>query len=254
MEEKVFFKSTLGSNICGIVSNSNGDVTKPIVILVHGFASYKNTNSIMLIKTLLEAKGLATFRIDTYGCGDSEGNFEDITLTEGIDEVLQAINFIQQKGYTKIGLFGTSFGGSLAMMAAAESDVIKVLALKSPVTNFEEQFNSEFSVQEIEQWKEIGYHDYLDGDKIVRVNYTLYEDAIRNNGWEVAPQVKMPTIIVHGDTDEEVPVQQSEHAATLFPNCELVIVQGADHRYSQEAHKKEMSEKITGFLADNIMS
>jgi len=55
----------------------------PTVILVHGFATGKDTESIFsgLLKNLI-AGGFLVYRFDFSGCGESEGNYSKTSLTK----------------------------------------------------------------------------------------------------------------------------------------------------------------------------
>jgi len=87
---------------------------------------------------------------------------------------------------------------------------------------------------------------------ILKQNYVFYEDAILNTGYKVASKIKIPTLIVHGDNDKEVPIYQSVKLAKLIPDNKLAIIKGADHTYTNLEHMKEMSELIAKFIFEHI--
>lgn len=80
-----------------------------------------------------------------------------------------------------------------------------------------------------------------------RLNYVFYEDAIQNDGYE-AKNISIPTLIVHGDADDEVPTEQSIKLSKLLPNCKLSIVKGADHTYTNETHSEQMLNEIVDYI------
>ncbi len=108
------------------------------------------------------------------------------------------------------------------------------------------------SKKELEEWKRKGYRYYVSGDgRKLRLNYTFYKDFKKNNGYEAAKQIKVPTLIVHGDKDESVPVKQSKKIASIIRDCKLEIIKGADHRYSEPEHRKRMLNLISKFIIKN---
>jgi dipeptidyl aminopeptidase/acylaminoacyl peptidase len=238
----------------GILSNESGDTSKPIVIIVHGFASHKNTASLVMLLDFLQARDIASYRIDTFAHGESDGTFAELTLTEGVNDVLEAIEYVKSLGYKNIGLFGTSYGGCLALLAAAKSPDVKVLALKSPVSNFKKQMDDDIKGERMENWKKDGIMDFEDGGQILKLGYVFYKDFEKNNGWEVAPKVSIPTIIVHGNADEEVDVEQSRELVKLMPNAQLIEIDGADHRYSKPEDKEKMFTLIAAFLKSHFQT
>lgn len=252
MEQKIFFKNSKGDKLSGILFNPTGNKSKPIIILVHGFHSGKNTKSFLLINELLWQKNISTFRFDIYGHGESEGLFENITLSEAIDDILQAIKFLKKQGYKKIGLLGSSFGGNASIIVAAKTKDLFVLTLKSPVSNYLERSTKIMTPEQIKDWKEKGYRMVEDEGKKYKVNYGYYKDMEKYNGYRVAPLIKIPTLIIHGDADQSVPVEQSIEISKLIPNCKLVIIKGADHTYTNPELFKQMSETFADFIISNI--
>ncbi len=250
-EQKIQFQNSKGDKLAAILSNPTGDMTKPIVVMAHGFASNKNSRSNTKLVERFDQLGIASFRFDIWGHGESEGNFEDITITEAVDDILQAIKFLKSLDYSRIALVGSSFGGAAAMEVASQTTNLFALALKSPVSDYAEEQLHVRGQEGIDAWKSDGFTLYESnrGGKI-KINYTLYEDFLHHSGYQVAPNISIPTLIVHGDQDEEVPVAQSIKTSKLIPNCKLVIVEGAKHSYQEGRHENEMLEAITGFIEE----
>jgi len=253
--EKTYFKNNKGNKLCGIVSNPSRNKNKPIIILCHGFSTSKEAFTYMSLEKILNEKGISTFRFDFFGHGESEGKFENITISEAVDDVLNAIKFLKSLGYTKIGLFGSSFGGIANIMAASKSEDLFVLALKAPVSYLfdKELLKKDFCMnnpnKEIEEWKNKGYRYYekSDGTKL-RLNYEFIEDSKNNNGYKAAEKIKIHTIIVHGDADNTVPIEQSKKTASIIKNCKLEIIKGANHKFSNSEDFKRMLKLISEFI------
>lgn len=252
MEEKIFFQNSKGNKLCGIISDSSYDVTKPIVILVHGFSSNKNTTNFVKLASILNDNQITSFRFDIYGHGESEGDFENITITEAVDDISQAIKFLKAKGYSKIGLVGSSFGGISSIIASSKSNDLIFLALKSPVSDYWEMEKGRYSQEELQDWKQLGYRDYEDDGKRMKLNYSFIEDFDNNDAYKAADNIKIPTLIVHGDEDKDVPVTQSIKLSKLIPNCKLVVINGANHRYTEGDHAEQMLKALSEFIVSEI--
>ena len=110
VESKLFFDNGNGVKLCGILNRPKEPTTK-IVILAHGYGSHKNRPKYLRFAEEFEKRNIATFRFDFLGRGESEGNFEDITITEGALEILDAIEIMKTEGFSSFGLIGVSFGG-----------------------------------------------------------------------------------------------------------------------------------------------
>ena len=253
MEEKVYFNDSEGNKLCGILSNPTFDTNKPIVVLCHGLLTSKNNSTNTNLKQVLADKNIATFRFDFFGHGESEGNLEDVTVSKAVDDILNAVKFLRNKDYKKIGLFGSSFGGISSIVAASKLDGLLFLALKSPVSDYLEVENKTMTKKEIEEWKKRGYSFYFssDGTKL-KLKYSFFEDFKNNNGYECAERINVPTLIVHGDCDETVPLEQSKKTSKLIKNCRLEIIKGADHRYTKPEHFNKIIDLISEFIFENI--
>ena len=100
MNQKIYFKNKKGNKLCGVLvapDNKN----HPIVILCHGFHSTKDNNTNTRLHAMLKEKNIATFRFDFYGHGESDGKFENITVSEAVEDALCAIEFLKRKDIKK---------------------------------------------------------------------------------------------------------------------------------------------------------
>jgi len=252
MDKNITFTNSKDDKLSGIIRNPSGKIDKPIVILTHGFSTHKNSGTYTTLAKRLAKHNISTLRFDFFGHGDSEGKFEDITISEAVDDILQAIKFLKKEGYKKIGLMGSSFGGIASIMAASKTKDLYLLALKSPVSNYLDKEVETKSKGELDEWKKKGYRIYVNGDGSEhKLNYSFFKDFINNDGYKAAPKIKIPTLIVHGAEDEIVPYTQSVKTCKLISNCELHTVKGAKHRYEKPEHKEEMWQAISDFVVKN---
>jgi hypothetical protein len=204
------------------------------------------------LERILNEKGISTFRFDFFGHGESGGKFEDVTTSEAVDDVLNAIKFLQESGYRKIGLMGSSFGGMASIKAASQVNDLYVLALKSPVSDYSSLFQAHQNEQEVKKIKEKGFTQITDIEgKKRKLNISFFTDAQKADGYEAAKKIKIPALIVHGDKDDSVPVEQSKRTASLMENCRLEVIEGADHGYSNEEHFQEMLDLISRFIVEH---
>ena len=253
MKNKIFFENSSGIRLCGILSTPSAKKPESIFILCHGFSTSKDGRTNTLLEKTLNDGGLATFRFDFFGHGESGGHFEDITISEAVDDVLQAVNLVKTSGYKRIGLIGSSFGGIASTLAAAQTGDLFLLALKSPVSDYMEILTlRNHGGENIEDWQKKGVL-FIKGanDSDLKLKYAFVEDAQKANGYSAAKKITIPTLIVHGAKDETVPVEQSIKASRLFKNGRLEILKGADHIYSQPRDFDKMIRLISDFVLTN---
>jgi len=253
MKQEITFEDSKGESLCGILSDPYENKSHPLVVLCHGFSTSKDGRTYLRLEEMLNREGISTFRFDFFGHGESGGRFEDITTSRAVDDVLSALRFAEKSGYTKIGLFGSSFGGLASILAASRSNSPRILALKSPVTDYRTMALTRLSQKELREWKDKGYMEFetFDDEKR-RLNYSFYEDAEKINAREAAQGIQIPVLIVHGDADETVPVEQSRKAASLITDCRLEIIQGCDHVYSDPEHFERLLRLVSEFIIDSF--
>ena len=253
MEEKIYFNDSEGNKLCGILSNPTSNKENLIVVLCHGFSSSKDSKTYTTLSKILNKHNISSFRFDFFGHVESDGKFEDITISKAVDDIINAVKFLRDEGYKKIGLFGSSFGGISSIIAASKLDGLLFLALKSPVSDYLEVENKTMTKKEIKEWENKGYTSYFNSYGVkFRLNYSFFEDFKNNNGYECAKKINIPTLIVHGDCDETVPLEQSKKTSKLINNCRLEIIKGADHRYTKPEYFKKIINLISEFIFKNV--
>jgi len=242
---KVEFKDSQGRKLIGILSNpANSD---KVVVLCHGFGSSKNSKTYLQIEGLLNSQGIAVFRFDFFGHGDSDGDFADITLTKAVDGALSALDYVKSQGFKTVGLFGSSFGGITSLIVASKNPGIRCLCLKSPVSDYLGVIILNIGEHKLDDWKINGSIEYRDG---LMLNYSFYQDAQKYDSDEFAPKINVPTLFVHGNVDDIVPLEQSISTSKKVKDAKLEIVKGADHLYHEGFD--EMLKLVTDFLVKQI--
>lgn len=245
MQEKITFKNSKGDRLVGVLRDDKK--SSAVAVFVHGFATGKDSRKITTLEQTLNEQGIATFRFDIWAHGESDGDFENVTVSEAVDDVKQAVGFVQNNGYEKIGLYGSSFGGAACILAAPDSR-LDCLVLISPVADYATRDTLEQN-DEIKKWKEKGFRvkERWDG-KQLQVKYSFVEDYQKLNGLESAKHISAPTMVIHGDVDESVPIELSKQLITHLPDGQLIIYPGCDHGYSRQQDFDKMITQVTEFF------
>lgn len=252
MEEALTFRDEWGHSISAIVSSPPRTIG--IVVLCHGFLSHKNSTTNKTLTRLLNERGLSTFRFDFFGQGESEGLFEDITVSLALGQAMAAIDFVTTRGHSRIGLVGSSFGGLVGILTTARRADLSCLALKCPVVDFAEELRLEFGSDELARWKATDtIPNVIGGSARVRMKYGLYEDCLQHIAYEPAAHITVPTLIVQGDRDELVPLHQSRQLLEALRGPKrLDLLPGADHQFTKDDDFRTMTRAITDWLSTHL--
>jgi pimeloyl-ACP methyl ester carboxylesterase len=165
-----------------------------------------------------------------------------------------ALDLVSARGYDRIGLVGSSFGGFVAILTAAQRRDIGCLALKCPVVDFAEELRLKFGSEELERWQVTDtISNIMGGPDRVRLRYGFYEDCLRQIAYGPAERITVPTLIVQGEQDECVPLHQSRrlHDALGGPK-RLELLPGADHQFTRGEDFRQMTTVISDWLSTHL--
>jgi uncharacterized protein len=242
VEQKFTFQDAEDRRLSAVLSAPTRGCDK-IVVLCHGFMGYKDSWTNRILSDTLGRHGIATLRFDFFGHGESEGDLRDLLLSTLVSQTESAIAMIRGHGFTHVGLLGSSFGGLVALLAAAKSPGLSVLGLRCPVSDFPTLLQQRFGRMAIELWRRLGQVPESFGH--IPVHYRFYENCLQYNAYRMAEAVIVPTIIVHGQNDEVIPVAQSQQLILhLRGSKALHVINGADHRFSSPKHFNRMAELL----------
>jgi len=212
----------------------------PAVIFCHGFTGNRIEAHRLFVHAAREfcKKGFTSLRFDFRGCGESEGSYHSITISDEVEDLKNALNFLYGRDEVLkdgIGVIGLSLGGVISILTSVEDQRIKaVCTWSSPADLKELESNIKNIFGEIKLNKLIlkSHIDLPSGDRIGRkfLLDALKHDVLKN----VAKISPRPIFIVHGTNDQLVPLS---HAEKLFNASreprEKYFVEGADHTFNR---------------------
>lgn len=199
----------------------------PLVILSHGLGGNYTDNIDYAIE--LASHGIAAYTFDFIGGGGnkSDGSISEMSvLTEvsDLDAVIEAVsnwNFVED---SKIVLLGSSQGGIVSAISAAENtETVDGLILAYPAFNVTDTIRTY-----IEDYSAIPDSYDFGWISLGRIYAT---DMWDYDVYEVIGNYNKPVLIMHGDSDELVPVEYSKKATDIYENATFYIVEGAGHGF-----------------------
>jgi pimeloyl-ACP methyl ester carboxylesterase len=253
MEHALTFHDSAGHRTSGILASPDTP-TDRLAVLCHGFLSNKNSTTNKTLTRLLLEKRIATFRFDFFGQGESDGPFEQMTLTTAIDQARSALDLVTTKGYRRLGLTGSSFGGLVSILIASQRPDLLALALKCPVADFPETLRLEFGHERMAHWKQFNeIPNVAGGPRPVPLRYHLYEDCLTYDAYKEAESIRTPTLIVQGDCDELVPLHQSHRLIdAIRVEKWLEVLVGADHGFTKGDDFRRMTTMIAEWMKTHL--
>jgi putative redox protein len=219
-----------------------------VVVVCHGFTGSKEGGGrAITMAEELGRLGYATLLFDFSGCGESEGQFSDLSLSNHINDVQCAVDFCHDFGFKPIITVGRSFGGTAVLChGSTEKKVAGVSSWSAPANPFRH------------------FSGYLKGPApperdlvpltgqggTVFIKQSSFDDLNRH---DVVGPVSLlsprPLLVVHGQDDSVVPLVNSKiiFEAAGEPKA-LKIIPGANHQYT--GHYKEVWKTFFGWLRE----
>lgn len=227
-----------GSNsIYGKLYTPKKDGACPTVIFSHG---YNGCNSdFESACSFLAKNGFNAYAYDFCGGSTrskSSGSSTDMTLfTEKSDllAVIDHMKTLDNVDKDRLYLLGGSQGGMVSALAAEERiDSIKGMVLFFPAFNIPDDWRGNFkSDSDIPET-----YDFW-GLTLGKSFFTSIRDFYT---FDNIGKFNKNVLIIHGDKDVIVPVENAQKASTVYPNVELVILPGEGHGFSADGNKTAM--------------
>jgi cephalosporin-C deacetylase-like acetyl esterase len=107
------------------------------IVFCHGFGGVKDGTPVGL-SNLLARHGYTVLTFDYRGFGGSEGRANHLVPAEQVEDTVNAIEFLALRpgiDPRNIGIYGTSFGGGIAISAANQSERLRAAFITVPVVS-----------------------------------------------------------------------------------------------------------------------
>lgn len=236
--EDIAFKSTDGVRLSGwFIPNSK---TKSAIIVMHGYPADK-ANLLGIAEFL--AKDFNVFLFDFRGFGKSEGRFTTAGYLEKND-LLGAIRYLEEdKKITKVGLYGFSLGGAVALMADHEN--VKAIVSDSAYARLSHMSERMYNIFSILKYP-LAYLTKIYGIVFLRINIDDVNpaDNIKN--------IRIPILIIHAEKDSQIPVSEAYLLHEANKKSELWIVEDAEHGVTHSVNREKYEKRVLDFFKENV--
>jgi putative redox protein len=227
MAERVWFPSTNGSRLAGLVDLPAGPV-RGWGVFSHGFTLGKDSPAASRICKQLASEGIGMLRFDNLGLGDSEGDWGDGSFSHKVADTAQATRFMDESGHDVRLLVGHSFGGAAVIAAAHQLGSVKAVAsIGAPYQPAHVEHNYDALVDRI---LAEGEAPFLVGGKALTLRRHFIEDVRASDLHEQIRTLQRPLLVMHSPTDNTVGIKNASEIfrAARHPRS-FVSLEGADH-------------------------
>lgn len=237
----------------GIIRNTEGekiDYTfhrgkageKVIIVIGHGVTGNKDRPFVVALAEALSHDNVPTLRMSFSGNGESEGRFEDSTISKEVEDLRCVIDTLNE---WKILYVGHSMGGAVGVLRASKDPRIIGLVSLAGMVHTEAFAQREFG-------DVVSDERFMWDERMCPLTKIFLDDtAAIGTVVTRAPLIQVPWLLVHGTEDDVVPLQDS---LDIFERAnepkKFVQIEGANHAFSE--HTPDMIDVVQKWIREQI--
>lgn len=206
----------------------------PIVIFSHGFGGDMTFHLFEPLTKKLNQIGIGVLQFDFNGCGQSEGKFEDMTVPNEIEDLINVIAYVRQLSVTKnISLLGHSQGGVVASMASGECGFPQIeceVLLSAAAVLRDDALRGMTHGGHFDPW-----HLYDDSYPVSgghNIGRAYIQSAMTLPIYQTASCYAGPALVINGMADVVVPYTYAERYHNVLKNSTIHLIPGENHTYN----------------------
>ncbi|ODT70905.1 MAG: hypothetical protein ABS75_10825 [Pelagibacterium sp. SCN 63-23] len=241
----------------------DGEGPFPAVVMNHGHGGGRQENGGFggIAKALAE-RGILTIRMDFPGSGDSTEPFTEGYLSNMISDSNASLQHVLDNypvDAGRLGIFGYSMGGRIAMTIGGGADnPYKAMALLAPSADWGQEMMVSFLGGQAEYDR---LYQEASGDKgfaefvtqwgqTQELSRQWFDEMIASKPLELIGSYSGAMLVLFGDKDDVVRPGVSQAVAGAYPAATLVSVPGADHGYGFYSDQPDVTALVQNSLAD----
>jgi pimeloyl-ACP methyl ester carboxylesterase len=250
---------------------------KPLAIFCHGYKGFKDWGSWNLVAESFKKEHFFFAKFNFSHNGGTVENpidfpdlnaFAENNYTKELNDLDDFLNYLlsEENLYlneidkNNITLIGHSRGGGITTIKAAEDSRITTLITWASVCDFGSRTAT---TGNLEQWKKDGVKFVLNGRTKQQMphNFQFYKDFKANEtrlNIELATEkIKVPHLIIHGDSDTSISINEAKTLHSWSTNSVLIPIENTNHVFDSKHPWQEnklpeklklVVEKSVGFI------
>ena len=233
MERSFLITSGMLEIPCRIYTPDYG-ATRRVALGVHGFCGSKDDAIQSSIAEEMALFNTATVRFDLPAHGESPMTDEQFTVENCVGVLLAAATRAKKEFLLieEFCIFATGFGAYLTVLALEELTEILGnvrIVLQTPDFRMADTMLAMKGMTN-EEYRQAGHMVY-GFDRKMDIPYSFLEE-LRGN--MVFNSYALPMLLIHGEADEYLPLEDVQHFRRINDRSRLVVIPGAGHRFLGE--------------------
>jgi pimeloyl-ACP methyl ester carboxylesterase len=229
---------------CRLYYETHGDPASPPIILLEGMGGdipgwRRNIPHL--------ATELFVIAFDFRGNGRSDAPDTPTTTATFVDDALAVLDELEAR---RAHVYGQSFGGMIAQeLVLTHPERVRTLVLAATSTGGQSVVRTQIKVPKDKPWLALysptfpeAHPDHVAedlevGSRSKQPRHAMIRQWEAINGFdshERLPDIRVPTLVLHGTDDQMVDPENARQIASRIPGAELVFLEGAGHVYHSE--------------------
>jgi len=250
--EKVAFTGSRGHELAARLDLPDGDV-KAYGLFAHCFSCSKDLSAVNRISRALNEDGIAVFRFDFTGLGQSEGNFSNTNFTSNVNDILAAADYMRNELSAPSVMMGHSLGGAATFLAAnrvPEVRAVATIGAPANAVNVLKQFGDDIATIEKE-----GEADVLLGGRPFVIKKQFVDDARSQDLLAEVATLKKPLLVMHSPIDDTVDI---DHARQIYEAAKhpksFISLDTADHLLMKNSADSQYVARVISAWASQYLN
>lgn len=251
--QKIVIKNRHGLDIVIVITKPKN--SKGVVLLMHGFGSYKEHPIIENAEKIFNSHSFITVKFDaTKSIGESGGEMQDGTVTSYCDDLEDVMSWVKMQDWhdKPFYLVGHSLGGYCVAnyIANCEDEVMGAILFCPFISG--KLFQETKEIKPIlSEWKEKGIREWESSSSpgiIKKSKYDFIEDSLNHDLLKNAFKIKTPILLIVSEDDTTIPI---EHQKLLFENLEkkqLEILKDTNHNLKSKVDSQNLVKLIGSWI------
>ncbi|MEV4318245.1 alpha/beta fold hydrolase [Actinocrispum sp. NPDC049592] len=242
----MWIRTPRGIRLAAELRRSRGQA---VIVMAHGFCD--NRHSFGRFDRLADgfaAAGYDVLTFDFSGCGESDPDV--VQVRTEVEDFRAVLAWLRDEGYERIGVYGHSLGGTIALLANDGLPEAMVLA-GTPTGAMSYDWLDYYGPRRMKELNDTG---------VLRIGpWTLTHQSLKD--FEELDQrvllgsVKCPVLLVHGghgnDWEEQELLRLSRKGRHLLPfGSAITVVDGAGHSFSD--HIPQVLALAQGWFGEHL--
>ena len=216
----------------------------PPVHFLPGYASDMEGAKALALEAWAKAVGRTFLRFDYAGCGASDGDFADQTLTGWRDDALAMLDLFSEPAI----LVGSSMGGWIALMIARDhpEKVAALVGIAAAADFTDWGFSMDEKMALLQAGRVERASPYSDQPTVFTSRFWQSGEASRMTASAI--DIRCPVRLIHGLGDRDVPVDRTMHLINRIESADIqaTLIKDGDHRLSRDSDIALLIRTIEG--------